>query len=157
MKNISSLDWLPVIVQGDDLVTPITYATWFGGDHDPEDNGETASGVRTKGNPSLLGCSIPMDGYGIKSLRGSPLPRMPFGLHHDGSENPNGAWVEVTCGLLTLRLPVIDLGPSLRTRHGLDLTVAAFKQLAGSLVQGVIKVSMRIKHGALYLPKGAQA
>jgi len=151
MLMLSSLDWFPVVRQGDDLVVPRTVATWFGGDHDPEDNGETASGVSTKGNPTLLGCALPLAGYGLKSLRGTPLPMMAFGLHHDGSPNPEGAWAEVTCGLLTLNLPVIDLGPSLRTRHGIDLTVAAFKHFAGDLSQGVITVSYRLKRGALYL------
>jgi hypothetical protein len=157
MKNVSSLDWFPVFVQGDDLVTPIAHATWFGGDSDPEDNGQTASGVPTKGNPGLLGCALPMAGYGLKSLRGTPLPMMAFGLHHDGSPNPDGAWVDVTCGLLTLTLPVVDLGPSLRTRHAIDLTVAAFKHFAGDLSQGVIKCSIRLKRGAIYLQGGAKA
>ena len=54
-----------------------------------------------------------------------------------------------------LTLPVIERGLALRTRHGIDLTVAAFKHFAGSLSQGVIMVSYRLKRGALYLPKGA--
>jgi hypothetical protein len=150
---LSTLDWFPVVRHGDDLVVPRAAATWFGGDNDPEDNGQTASGVPTKGHPSLLGCALPLAGYGLKSLRGTPLPMMAFGLHHDGSPNPEGAWAEVTCGLLTLNLPVIDLGPSLRTRHAIDLTVAAFKHFVGDLSQGVITVSYRLKRGGLYLPK----
>jgi hypothetical protein len=155
MNNISSLDWFPVVRCGDDLVAPRSAATWFGGDHDPDDNGQTASGVPTKGNPTLLGCALPLAGYGLKSLAGTPLPMMAFGLHHDGASNPSGAWVEVTYDARTLTLPVIDLGPSLRTRHGIDLTVAAFKHFAGNLSQGVIMVSYRLKRGALYLPVGA--
>jgi len=156
---LSSLDWFPVLRSGDDLLVPRTAATWFGGDNDPGDNGETASGVPTKGHPALLGCALPLAGYGLASLRGTPLPMMAFGLHHDGTPNHDGAWVEVS--LLstlssqpsTLLLPVIDLGPALRTRHGIDLTVAAFKHFAGNLSQGVITVSYRLKRGALYLPK----
>ena len=158
---LSSLDWFPVLRSGDDLLVPRTAATWFGGDNDPGDNGETASGVPTKGHPALLGCALPLAGYGLASLRGTPLPMMAFGLHHDGTPNHDGAWVEVS--LLstlssqpsTLLLPVIDLGPALRTRHGIDLTVAAFKHFAGNLSQGVITVSYRLKRGALYLPGGA--
>ena len=41
---------------------PQAAATWFGGDDDPEDNGQTASGVPTKGNPTLLGCALPLNG-----------------------------------------------------------------------------------------------
>jgi hypothetical protein len=170
---LCSLDWFPVIRSGDDLVVPRAAATWFGGDSDPGDNGETASGVPTKGHPALLGCALPLAGYGLQSLRGTPLPMMAFGLHHDGSPNSDGAWVEVSSLSIvptapgtspqasnlnsqpsTLLLPVIDLGPALRTRHGIDLTVAAFKHFAGDLSQGVITVSYRLKRGALYLPKG---
>jgi hypothetical protein len=155
---LSSLDWFPVVRDGDDLLVPRAAATWFGGDSDPGDNGQTASGVPTRGHPALLGCALPLAGYGLASLRGTPLPMMAFGLHHDGSPNPDGAWVEVSL-LSTLNpqlstaltLPVIDLGPSLRTRHGIDLTVAAFKHFAGNLSQGVITVSYRLKRGALYL------
>ena len=160
---LSTLDWFPVIRSGDDLVVPRAAATWFGGDSDPEDNGETASGVNTRHNPGLLGCALPLAGHGVKSLNGTPLPMMAFGLHHDGSPNPEGAWVEVvallptsniqhpTSNIQSLTLPVIDLGPSLRTRHGIDLTVAAFKHFAGNLSRGVITVSYRLKRGALYL------
>src|SRR5579859_6774040 len=91
-SQLSSLDWFPVIRSGDDLVVPRTAATWFGGDSDPGDNGETASGVPTKGHPALLGCALPLAGYGLQSLRGTPLPMMAFGLHRDGSPNPDGAW-----------------------------------------------------------------
>lgn len=182
---LSTLDWFPVIRSGDDLIITNAHATWFGGDSDPEDNGETASGVNTRHNPGLLGCALPLAGHGVKSLNGTPLPMMAFGLHHDGSPNPDGAWVEVSLlgdrrsevgdrpeplgpelvaeGLPTpifdlraaLLLPVIDLGPALRTRHGIDLTVAAFKHFAGDLSRGVITVSYRLKRGALYLPKPA--
>jgi hypothetical protein len=148
-------DWFPVVRSGDDLLVPHAAATWFGGDHDPDDNGQTASGVPTKGRPALLGCALPLAGYGLKSLRGTPLPMMAFGLHRDGSPNPEGAWVEVTCGVRTLKLPVIDLGPSLRTRHAIDLTVAAFKHFVGDLSQGVIHVSYRLLRGACYLGKEA--
>src|SRR5437763_6041987 len=87
MTSLSSLDWFPVVRNGDDLLVPRAAATWFGGDADPGDNGQTASGVPTKGNPTLLGCALPLAGYGLKSLRGAPLPMMAFGLHHDGSPN----------------------------------------------------------------------
>jgi hypothetical protein len=164
MTALPSPTWLPVLRDGDDLVVPRAAATWFGGDDDPGDNGQTASGVPTRGHPTLLGCALPLAGYGLPSLRGTPLPMMAFGLHHDGTPNPDGAWVEVsalraptsniqhpTPNIQSLTLPVIDLGPALRTHHGIDLTVAAFQHLAGDLSQGVIAVTYRLKRGALYL------
>src|SRR5262245_4363779 len=38
-------------VSGDDIVVRNVKATWFGGADDPEDNGETASGISTRANP----------------------------------------------------------------------------------------------------------
>jgi len=154
---LSPLDWFPVVRSGDDLLVPRAAATWFGGDADPDDHGQTASGVPTKGQPTLLGCALPLAGYGLKGLRGTPLPMMALACTTTALPNPDGAWAEVTCGLLTLKLPVIDLGPALRTRHGIDLTVAAFKHFVGDLSQGVITVSYRLIRGALYLgrEKGA--
>jgi hypothetical protein len=149
--NLSQLSWLQVFRDGDDLLIPLAHATWFGGDSDPEDDGETSSGVLTKGNPSLMGCALPLSGYGVRSLNGSPLPRMPFGLHSNGAPNPSGCWADVAANGVTLSLPCIDLGPSLSTRHGIDLTVAAFKHLSGSLSRGVVDVSVRIKNAALHL------
>ena len=49
-----------VLVENGDLIVQETTATWFGGDRDPLDNGETASGVLTRGHPDLLGCALPV-------------------------------------------------------------------------------------------------
>lgn len=128
-------------VDGDDIVVRNAKATWFGGASDPEDNGETASGVSTKGNPKILGCALPMDGFkAVKSTKGSPIPRLPWKM-----------LVEVSHNGSTLSVPVIDIGPSKYTGHPLDLTVEAFRQLGGNLKQGVIIVDFRIKGGAKYL------
>ena len=63
-------------VEGDDLVVRNVRATWFGGAHDPDDNGQTASGVSTRLHPDLLGCALPMNGFRL--TRGSPLPDLPW-------------------------------------------------------------------------------
>ena len=116
-------------IEGDDIVVRNVWATAFGGNADPQDNGETASGYNTKDHPAVTAVALPMDGYGVKSLTGSPIPKLQFGLHSNGETNPDGAHVIVTShdGKETPALPVIDLGPSRSTQNGIDLTVAAAK------------------------------
>lgn len=158
MKTISRPGWsFSVIVEGNDLVVKNTTATWFGGDNDPHDNGETASGVRTKGNPAILGCSLPMDYQGkhkptVKAVGGSPIPMLPYGVFANGKERPGGTRVIVTSGSASITVPLIDIGPAKWARDGIDLTIAAFKLLAGgSIKRGVIPVSYRILGGARFV------
>lgn len=152
------------MVVGDDIVVTNTYATAFGGDSDPQDNGETASGINTKGNPNLKGCSLAMRVDGLKALKGSPIPKMPFGLQKvKGAwvSNPGGAHVDITFdnGLVVTDVPVIDLGPGKQAStpgdpHAIDLTVAVARlysnQSDRALVRGFkAKVkSFRIINGA---------
>lgn len=104
------------------------FATWFGGDDDPEDEGETASGYPTKGHPNLLGCSLPMEFCNVvPSTRGAPFPRMPWGITSNGTDNPDGCHVMVwpmVDPAETLVVPLIDIGPaksaSKATRKGLQ-------------------------------------
>lgn len=126
------------VVDGDDLVVRGAQATWFGGADDPEDNGETASGVSTKRRPDIQGCALPLN-YG--PCAGSPIPKLPWGTR-----------VEVThlASLATITVPVIDLGPSRGTGHAIDLTVAAFKMFA-PLNTGKTDVDYRIICGARYV------
>jgi hypothetical protein len=145
-----------VIVLGDDLLVKHTTATWFGGDNDPMDNGQTASGVLTKGNPTLLGCSLPMDYSGpSRSTRvavgGSPIPMLPWGLTRGGLPKPGGTNVIVTRGDISLTVPLIDIGPARWTKDGIDLTIAAFTALGGHRKQGVIPVSYRVLGGAKFI------
>ena len=65
-------------VEGDDIVVRNVVATWFGGPNDPNDSGETASGVRTDTNPLPDGCALPMDGFRHSHTNGSPLPKIPW-------------------------------------------------------------------------------
>ena len=116
-------------------------ATWFGGDHDPDDNGDTASGILTRGHPDLLGCALPMQGF--RATKGSPLPRLPWRIA-----------VEVRAGERQITVELIDVGPAAPPlAHGvIDLTPAAFIALAGSIHVGSIRVTFRIIGGAQHVP-----
>lgn len=146
--------WVAYIV-GEDIKVRNAWATAFGGSNDPEDSGETASGFPTKGHPDLIACSLPMDGYGVNSLRGSPIPKMPFGVWRDGRDKPTGAHViasDPVSGKQTPVMPVIDLGPSGYTGNALDLSVAAariFKPTA-SAINFKMRLDFRIIGGAKY-------
>jgi Lytic transglycolase len=115
-------------------------ATNFGGDNDPMDNGETASGINTKGNHTVLGCALPMLYKGTEmSCAGSPIPKLPW-----------KTLVEVTISGRKITIPLIDVGPNIRTGNSIDLTLAAFKKFA-PLSKGVLQVDeVRIKGGAKY-------
>lgn len=109
-------------VDGADVVVDDARITCFGGSNDPQDSGETASGISTRKNPDLAACSLPMDGRmfsGLSkgeraALNGSPIPRVPW-----------KTIVRVTVAGKNLDVPVIDLGPHKRTGNALDLTIAA--------------------------------
>lgn len=129
-------------VDGDDLVVRATVATWFGGDSDPQDNGYTASGVVTKGNPEVLGCALPLRRRHGPTA-GSPLPAgIPW--HTLVRVYNRGTGQQIT-------IPVIDLGPAKHTGHALDLTLAAFKAIGGDLGEGTMIVDYRIMGGAHYI------
>ena len=118
-------------VDGDDIVVRGVQATWFGGAHDPEDNGETASGINTKKRPSIQACALPMN-YG--PCAGSPIPKMPWATKVEVTHLATGEKITV---------PVIDLGPARDTGHAIDLTVSAFEQFA-PLSTGKIIVDYRV-------------
>ncbi len=133
-------------IDGNDLVVSSVRATWFGGAHDPCDNGQTASGLSTRLHPELLGCALPMNGYRL--TRGSPLPDLPW----------VSTSVRVTCPATGKQITValIDLGPAAppHAHAAIDLTVAAFRALGGNPAQGSLTVDFRIPGGALRLPPG---
>lgn len=112
-------------VDGLDIVVTNARATCFGGADDPQDSGETASGISTKDNPDLAAVSLPMDGrmfHGLSpaehaALDGSPLPRVPWETK-----------VMVTSGGVSHIFPVIDLGPGKRTGNAIDCTKAAARK-----------------------------
>ena len=119
------------LVDGDDLAVYNARATWFGGVNDPEDNGETASGISTKKRPDIEGCALPMS---FGPCAGSPLPHLPWGTKVRITHHKSGK---------TIIVPVIDLGPARDTGNAIDLTPAAFKQFA-PLVDGNVVVDYRI-------------
>jgi len=127
-------------IDGEDIVIANATASWFGGANDPQDNGETASGISTKGNPDLVGFALPMDGFPtVASTKGSPIPRLPW-------KTP----VTVSLGAISVTGPLIDLGPAKSAGHQVDLTQAAFKKFA-PLSQGLVHgVTVRIR-GAGYV------
>jgi len=125
-------------VDGDDLVVRHAKATWFGGANDPQDNGETASGISTKRRPEIMGCAIPMN---FGPCKGSPIPRVPWGTKVKVTHFESGKMITV---------PIIDLGPAHGTGNAIDLTPAAFKQFA-PLVKGKVVVDCRISGAAKYL------
>ena len=99
-------------IDGNDIVVRNAQCTWFGGADDPEDNGETASGISTIKRPNIQACALPMN---FGPCVGSPIPKLPWGTK-----------VEVTHDGKTITVPVIDLGPSRGTGHAIDLTVTWF-------------------------------
>lgn len=118
LRGDGSFPWTAEVV-GDDIVIRNARATCFGGSDDPQDSGETASGIHTKDHPELAACSLPMDYNGAhaptrRALSGSPIPRVPWKTQ-----------VRVTHGDKVLTVPVIDLGPAKNTGNALDLTIAA--------------------------------
>jgi len=129
------------VVVGPDLVVRGVLATWFGTALDKQDNGETASGVSTLKTPDVVGCALPMHGFGLAATEGSPLPRIPwFTKVRVGT--PAGNWLDV---------PLIDLGPARYTNHGIDLTPVAFQKLGGTINKGILSVDYRVLGGAHYL------
>jgi hypothetical protein len=147
-------------IDGNDIVVFDAKTSAFGGSFDRGDSGNTASGCKTKGNPGLLGCALPMDGYAKTAIEhaaldGTPIPHMPFGVFGNCGDNPAGAHVMVTDRATGKRItvPVIDLGPAKKTGQALDLTVAAarfFKSNATANNFGM-KLDYRILNGAKFV------
>lgn len=115
-------------IVGHDIVVRDVVCTCFGGDDDPQDSGETASGLVTKGNPTLMGASIPMD---IRSLKGAGRAEH---AALDGCPLPMVPWftvIDIESGGKIHRTKIIDLGPARGATtkpsepHGIDLTLAS--------------------------------
>jgi hypothetical protein len=102
-------------------------ATCFGGDSDPQDNGETASGINTKANPALQACSLPMRLDRMEALRGSPIPRLPWftKIEVTQTEAMDEGCVDFAPKFV---FTLIDLGPGKRTGNAIDLTIAAARK-----------------------------
>jgi hypothetical protein len=145
-------EWLALATDAGDILTVKTLqvVTFFGGMNDPEDNGETASGVSTR-DPAVMGCALPGNRPHLPELAGSPVPAsLPFKTMVRFWNPENNRQIEV---------PYIDLGPALyvvedcvkRYLHrGADLTIAAFKALGGDPDKGSLRLKYRILGAAKY-------
>jgi N-acetylmuramoyl-L-alanine amidase len=132
-------------VDGDDLVVEKVICSWFGGLHDPGDDGNTASGVNTKRNPDFQGAALPMDGFHHRATDGSPIPKLPWRTPVQVTNLQNNGKITV---------PLIDLGPAKTagSHASLDLTPPAFQALGGNLGEGLIRVSYRVMGVARLVP-----
>ena len=132
------------VVDGDDLVITDVRATWFGGDSDPNDSGDTASGISTKNNPDILGCSLPMSTIEPRACAGSPFRKLKW-------KTEIHVFNAVTNQVVTCQL--IDVGPAKRKdgakQGAIDLTPAAMKAIWNGVMHDEATVNFRIIGGAL--------
>jgi hypothetical protein len=133
-----------VAVVGDDLVVRNTKATWFGGPNDPSDNGNTASGITTRDKPNLLGCALPLPSRRSNLTLGTPFPTVPW---------QTKVRVKNLINQQEITIPLIDLGPAVKTGNGLDLTEAAFNALGAATAVGRISVDFTVIGGARFVPQ----
>lgn len=138
-------------IDGPDIVVVDARATCFGGAADPEDSGQTASGISTKLRPDLAACALPMIYTGSsnalrKALGGSPIPKLPWQTKVVVMNAATGAAITV---------PVIDLGPAKRTGNAIDLTLAAARKFDphASATNFSLRCHYRILGGAQYVKK----
>ncbi len=141
---------LTLHIVGDDLIIRNARVTAFGGTNDPQDSGDTASGISTK-PPGTLGCALPRNYTGSNgptraALQGSPIPEgLPWRTPVEFTELSTGKKSTV---------PFIDLGPNLKTTTNFgDLTVAAAKHFdpAATATRFEMRADIRIIGGAKYL------
>jgi hypothetical protein len=135
----------------EDLVVRNARCSWFGGPHDNQDSGETASGkVNTRRQPDFRGCALPMNGFrNSQNTMGSPIPRF--------------RWltpIEVECIEPDLQgrkitVELIDLGPARKTKNAIDLTEPAFNALGAASSRGLVNVNFRIRSWRQHLEPGA--
>lgn len=153
----SKLPWTPT-VEGADIVVRNIFATCFGGDHDDADNGETESGVKTRGHEAtLFGCALPIRSV-EKATASSPLAfpgaRIPWGTRVS-------VWVESEGEKTAFDVSLIDNGPNVlkHPSHALDITPAAAHRLRPSIpvdrasrMFSMPGISYRIHGAAQYAP-----
>jgi hypothetical protein len=138
-----------VFIDGEDSVVNDVRVTCFGGTSDPQDNGDTASGISTK-DPAVRGVALPRRYTGkskaqLKALGGSPIPaKLPFRSPVEVTDLATGK---------TITAPFIDVGPAKSTGNALDLTVACAKEFnpRANATNFSAKVSYRIPGGAKFV------
>lgn len=127
----SLLPWTPT-VEGADIVVRNIFATCFGGDHDDADNGETESGVKTRGHEAtLFGCALPIRSA-EQATKTSPLA---FPGTHIPWGTTVSVWVESEGEKTAFNVSLIDNGPDVlkHPTHALDVTPAAAHRLRPSI------------------------
>ena len=131
-----------VSIDGADILVTNARFTCFGGANDPQDSGATASGISTKAHPELLGCALPMRRDASKYLRGSPMPRLPWGIS-----------VVFSSGDKEVTTKLVDEGPALYTGNAGDLTIAAARMFhpKASATNFEERGTIRVLNGAKYL------
>lgn len=132
-------------IEGEDIVIPKCRATCFGGDNDSQDNGETASGVMTRGNPNIMGCALPIS-TASHSTADSPIafnPHIPWGTPVEVE------WLSPS-GVVGFCVGLIDNGPAKSTGNGIDLAIAAARHINPKATASNFEatVSVRILGGA---------
>lgn len=134
-------------VPGENIRADSVKGTRFGGADDSQDGGTTASGISTANHPELLGCSLPfrqvVRGKPFGPTLGSPIPHLPYLITH----------VTITSHKTgkSITVPLLDIGPSKGTNHGIDMTNATVKALGLALSDGVYEVDFEILGGAHYV------
>lgn len=135
-------------IVGEDLVVRNVRCTCFGGLHDPQDSGKTASGLSTK-NPKVRGVALPRRYIGknravLKAL-GDGLfpPRLPFHLQVEITELKTGKKTTA---------PFIDIGPATHTGNYLDVTVAVAREFdpKATATRFAMRCDFRVIGGARY-------
>lgn len=136
-------------IEGNDLVVRNVRATCFGGTNDPQDSGETASGISTK--PSwTIGVALPRKYTGSDkatrdALEDGIIPSsVPFTICVEVTDRETGRkWVGA----------FIDLGPATWTGNYIDLTVAMAKKFNpnASATNFSMMCDYRILGGAEYV------
>ena len=138
-------------VDGPDIIVVNARGTCFGGANDPQDSGETASGVSTRLHPDIVGCALPLIYTGksrslLAALGGSPLPKIPWKTPVEITDAATGK---------TIIAQLIDLGPGKRTGNAIDLTMAAARLFnpRASATNFSLRCHFRIRGAAKFLSK----
>jgi hypothetical protein len=134
-----------VRVDGNDLVVEGQRATCWGGFDDPEDNGQTASGMSTRHVPEPFGVALPVL-PNVASTAGSPLPLLPWGTV------VLVTWANTTGGG-SFYAPLIDNGPARSTGNAIDLTPRCARLIdpAATASSFGAVVSYRVLGGAAFV------
>jgi hypothetical protein len=129
-----------VRIDGADLLLENVRATCWGGFDDPQDNGETASGMSTRHVPEPFGVALPVL-PNVASTAGSPLPLLPW-----------GTVVKVTWGRGEFYAPLIDNGPARATGNAIDLTPRCARLINAKATASDFEavVSCRVLGGAAF-------